>query len=133
MWRWVSTKPGITMAFEASITSALGAAMFGRTAEIFWPSTSTSACSKSPIARSSESTQPPLIRIGLPAAGGGVGCWAAAGPITLAAIVGAATAPAAVVHRNWRRDKLGAGPQQVQNAPVPECMNWVIVVLPSAL
>ena len=37
----------------ASITSALGALMFGRTAEILPPSTSTSACSKSPTARSS--------------------------------------------------------------------------------
>ena len=51
----------------ASITCAFGALMFGFTAEIFLPSISTSACSKSPTARSSESTQPPLIRIGRPA------------------------------------------------------------------
>ena len=66
MWRWVSTKPGITIMREASITSALGALMLGRTAEILPPSISTSACSKSPTARSSVSTQPPLIRIARP-------------------------------------------------------------------
>ena len=61
--------PASRSVFEASITSALGALMFGRTAEILLPSISTSACSKSPTARSSESTQPPLIRIGRPGAG----------------------------------------------------------------
>jgi hypothetical protein len=66
----VSTKPGITTHFDASITCAFGALMFGFTAEIFLPSTSTSAFSKSPMALSSESTQPPLIRIGRPACGG---------------------------------------------------------------
>ena len=34
MCRWVSTKPGITIVRDASITSAFGALMFGRTAEI---------------------------------------------------------------------------------------------------
>src|SRR5262245_35630479 len=102
MWRWVSTKPGATIMREASITSALGALILGRTAEILPPSTSTSACSKSPTARSRVSTQPPLIRIGRPAAGAPP--CAPAGPATVATIAEAAAAPAAVVQRNWRRD-----------------------------
>src|SRR5215475_5893054 len=103
MCRWVSTKPGITIDFEASITSALGALMFARTAEILPPSTSTSACSKSPTALSRLSTQPPLIRIGRPGAGAAAGCWALAVPTTLNAFE-AATAVAALVQRNCRRD-----------------------------
>src|SRR5262245_52049279 len=112
MCRWVSTKPGITIVLEASITSALGALMFGRTAETLPPSTKTSAASKSPTARSRLSTQPPLIRIGRPAAGVVIGACACAVPITLAAIAGAAAAPTAVVHRNWRRDIARDGAQQ---------------------
>ena len=49
MWRWVSTKPGMTTHLMASITCAFGALMFGFTADIFLPSTSTSAFSKSPM------------------------------------------------------------------------------------
>src|SRR5262245_43036387 len=100
MWRWVSTNPGITIDFDASITWALAALMFGFTAEILLPSTSTSACSKSPTALSSESTQPPLSRIGRPAAGLGAACASPAAP----AIAGTVTTAAAVVQRNWRRD-----------------------------
>src|SRR5438128_1956375 len=112
MWRWVSTRPGITIDLEASITWALGALMFGFTAEIFLPSISTSACSKSPTARSSDSTQPPLSRIDRPGAPATLGAACASpAPITLAASAGAATAPAAVVQRNCRRD---SPPQQVQ-------------------
>src|SRR5215510_1698950 len=102
MCRWVSTKPGITIDFEASITSALGALMFARTAEILPPSTSTSACSKSPTALSRLSTQPPLIRIGRPGAGAAAGCCALAVPTTLKAVEAAAVA--ALVQRNCRRD-----------------------------
>ena len=76
MWRWVSTKPGMTIAFEASITSAFGALMFGRTAEIFLPSISTSACSKSPIARSSDEHAAVLDQDRT--AGRGAGGWACA-------------------------------------------------------
>src|SRR5262249_9564080 len=50
------------------------------------------------------STQPPLIRIAWPGAAGAGGCCAAAGVATLAAMAGAAIAPTAPVHRNWRRD-----------------------------
>src|SRR5262245_54037462 len=107
MWRWVSTKPGATIMREASITSALGALILGRTAEILPPSTSTSACSKSPTARSRVSTQPPLIRIARPGAVAPPGCCAPAGPATVATIAEAAAAPAAVVQRNWRRDSAG--------------------------
>jgi len=90
--------------FDASITSAFGASMFGRTAEMRLPSISTSACSKSPTARSSDSTQPPLSRIGRP----GVmppGCCACAvrtvAPVIAApAIADGATAPAAVAQMN---------------------------------
>src|SRR5499433_3341370 len=103
MWRWVSTKPGATIMREASITSALGALILGRTAEILPPSTSTSACSKSPTARSRVSTHPPLIRIARPGPVAPPGCWALAVPTT----VEAATAVAAVVQRNWRRDSAG--------------------------
>ena len=103
------------MVFAASITSTLGALMFGCTAEILLPSISTSACSKSPTARSSESTQPPLIRIGRPGAAAPDGaCCAFAGAITLAAIAGAATAPIAVVQRNCLRDTPPRGAQHGQ-------------------
>ena len=47
---------------------------------------------------------PPLIRIGRPGCGFAWACASVAEPITLAAIAGAAAAPAAVVQRNWRRD-----------------------------
>src|SRR5262245_39262239 len=105
MWRWVSTKPGATIMREASITSALGALILGRTAEILPPSTSTSACSKSPTARSRVSTQPPLIRIARPEeAVASLGCCARTGPPVAAITLEAATAVAAVVQRNWRRD-----------------------------
>src|SRR5262249_7409623 len=104
MWRWVSTKPGATIMREASIPSALGALRLGRTAETLPPSTSTSACSKSPTARSRLSPQPPLIRIARPGAVAPLGCCAPAGPATVATTAEAAAAPAAVVQRNWRRD-----------------------------
>src|SRR6476619_1069923 len=90
------------MRFLASITCAFGALMFGRTAEIFLPSISTSAFSKSPTARSSDSTQPPLMRIGRAACALGA---ASADPITPDANAGAAATPAAVVQRNCRRDR----------------------------
>src|SRR5215813_8043962 len=124
MWRWVSTKPGATIMREASITSALGALILGRTAEILPPSTSTSACSKSPTARSKVSTQPPLIRIARPGAVA-PGCWALAVPTTVAA----ATAVAAVVQRNWRRDSAGDelhAPQE-QNEPPTVLRRCVMV------
>src|SRR5262249_38440695 len=118
MWRWESTKPGATIMREASITSALGALIFGRTAEILPPSISTSACSKSPIVRSRVSTQPPLIRIGRPAAGAPPGCCAPAGPATVAAIAAAAAAPAAGGERSLGRDS-GAlhAPQEQDELP----------------
>src|SRR6516164_548297 len=124
MWRWVSTKPGATIMREASITSALGALILGRTAEILPPSISTSACSKSPIVRSRVSTQPPLIRIARPGAVA-PGCWALAVPTTVAA----ATAVAAVVQRNWRRDSAGDelhAPQE-QNEPPTVLRRCVMV------
>ena len=62
MCRCVSTKPGITIMFAASITCAV-AVMFGWTAAIFPPSISTSAVSKSPTFGSSERTQPPLSSV----------------------------------------------------------------------
>jgi hypothetical protein len=85
----------------ASMISALGAVILGRTAEIVLPSISTSAVSKSPMARSSVSTQPPLMRIGRP--GATVGCWARAAPEDAAivpAVEAAAIAPAVPVQRN---------------------------------
>src|SRR5687767_14553913 len=120
MCRCVSTKPGITIVLEPSITSALGALMFGRIAEILVPSISTSACSKSPTARSTESTQPPLIRIDRPGCARGAVCAPAL--VTLAASAGAAVTAAAAVQRNCRRDGLG-GEQQGQ----PELKAWVMV------
>src|SRR5262245_45529277 len=116
MWRWVSTKPGATIMRAASMTSALGALILGRTAEILPPSISTSACSKSPTARSRVSTQPPLIRIARPGAVAPPGCWALAVPTT----VEAATAVAAVVQRNWRRESAGCelhAPQEQSEPP----------------
>src|SRR5262249_41675229 len=107
MWRWGSTKPGATIMREASITSALGALILGRTAEILPPSISTSACSKSPTVWSRGSTQPPLIRIARPAAVAPLGCCARTGPPVVAITLEAATAVAAVVPRNWRRDSAG--------------------------
>src|SRR5919198_344379 len=89
---------------RTQVTPLSSALILGRTAEILPPSISTSACSKSPTARSRVSTQPPLIRIGRPAAGAPPGCCAPAGPATVATIAEAAAAPAAVVQRNWRRD-----------------------------
>src|SRR5262245_34523960 len=108
---------------EASMTSALGALMLARTAEILPPSTSTSACSKSPTARSSVRTQPPLIRIGRPAPAAPLGCCARAvsplAPIT----VEAATAVAAVLQRNWRRDSAELHALQKQDAlPLRTCV-----------
>ena len=102
----------MTMRFDASITWAFGALMFGFTAVIFLPSTSTSAFSKSPTALSSERTQPPLIRIGRPACVGLVA--ACASPPAAAATSGAAATPAAVVQRNCRRDRPFVGRQHGQ-------------------
>jgi hypothetical protein len=62
-------------------------------------SDSTSALSKSPTALSSESTQPPLSRIGR------------------LAIAGAAAVAAAVVHRNCRRDRPARGTQHGHPEP----------------
>src|SRR5262245_6561134 len=107
MWRWVSTKPGITIMREASMTSALGALMLACTAEILPPSISTSACSKSPTARSRVSTQPPLIRIARPEAVAPLACCARTGPPLAPITLEAATAVAAVVQRNWRRESAG--------------------------
>src|SRR5262245_35346740 len=107
MWWWVSTKPGATIMREASITSALGALILGRTAEILPPSTSTSACSKSPRARSRVSTHPPLSRIARPGAVAPPACCARAGPPLAPITLEAATAVAAVVQRNWRRESAG--------------------------
>ena len=81
--------------------SAAGAVILGRTAEIVLPSISTSAVSKSPIARSSVSTQPPLMRIGR--LGATLSCWARAAPEDAAmapAAEAAAIAPAVPVQRN---------------------------------
>src|SRR5476649_2616628 len=98
----------MTMHLDASITCAFGALMFGFTANIFLPSINTSACSKSPMALSSDSTQPPLISIGRP----GTGAASALGaPITLAA------ATPAVVQINCRRDSPWRGRQQGQPEP----------------
>ena len=108
MCRWVSTKPGITIEFDASITWALAALMFGFTAEILLPSISTSACSKSPTDLSSESTQPPLSRIGRPA---GLGAACASPALIALASAGAVAVTAAVVHRNCRRDRPLRGAQ----------------------
>src|SRR5262249_41557654 len=90
-----------------SITSALGALMLARTAEILPPSISTSACSKSPTARSRVSTQPPLIRIARPEAVAPLGCCAWAVPPTVAATPETAATLAAAVQRNSRRDNTG--------------------------
>jgi hypothetical protein len=103
------------MQLPASITWAFGALMFGYTAVIFLPSIRTSAFSKSPTALSSERTQPPLIRIGRP---DWLLAWArgaaSAAPITPEANAGAAATPAAVVQRNWRRDRPLLGGQHGQ-------------------
>src|SRR5262245_35459554 len=125
MWRWVSTKPGATIMRDASMTSALGALILGRTAEILPPSMSTSACSKSPTARSRVSTQPPLIRIARPGAVAPPGCWALAVRTT----VEAATAVAAVVQRNWRRDSAGGELQapHEQSEPPTELRRCIMV------
>src|SRR5262249_15678756 len=107
MWRWVSTRPGITIMREASITSALGALMLARTADILPLSTGTSARSKSPTVRSRVSPQQPLIRIARPEAVALLGCCARTGPPAVPIMVEATTAVAAVVQRNWRRDSAG--------------------------
>src|SRR5215470_15504284 len=124
MWRWVSTMPGITIMRPASITSALGAAMFGRTAEILPFSTSTSACSKSPTARSRLSTQPPLIRTARPAA---AGCCARAVPIAAPTTLEAATAVAALVQRKSRRESAGDGLHALQEQDVMESSRCLLL------
>src|SRR5262245_13586218 len=106
-WRCVSTKPGMTMALEASMISALDAPIPGRTATILPPCTSTSAFSKSPTCRSRVRTHPPLMRMGRPLAGALVdaaGGAAEADGVRVARARGAATAPVAVVRRKRRRD-----------------------------
>src|SRR5262249_52881260 len=109
MWRWVSTKAGATIMREASITSALGALILGRTAEILPPSISTSACSKSPTVWSRVSTQPPLIRIARPGAVAPLGCCARTGPPVVAITLEAATAGAPGGARKWRGGSGGGG------------------------
>jgi hypothetical protein len=101
------SSPGITIMRAASMISALGAVILGRTAEIVLPSISTSAVSKSPIARSSVSMQPPLMRTGR----------AGAAPEDTArapAAEAAAIAPAVPVQRNWHRDIADDGSQAIQ-------------------
>ena len=63
MWRWESTKPGITIMPEASITSASAATSPGPTWAISPRSMSTSAVVKSPTSGSRLSTVPPRITI----------------------------------------------------------------------
>ena len=123
MWRWVSMKPGITIMFPASITSASAAEMSGAIWAILLPRISTSAFSKSPTALSIDTTQAFLMRMGRPAAVAAGGCWACAWPITLAVRAGAATATVAAVHMNCRRERPG-GVQQSQfmeNPVLPVC------------
>ena len=132
MWRWVSTIPGITIMRAASMTSALGALMFGRTAEILPPSTSTSACSKSPTARSSVSTHPPLIRMARPGVVTAPGCCARAVPTIALATVEAAAALAAVVQRNWRRDTAGDGAHELQAQKAMVSSRILVVVIVDA-
>src|SRR5262249_49933099 len=134
--------PGITIVLAASITSAPGALMFGRTAEIFVPSIRTSASSKSPTARSRLSTQPPLMRMARPAAGAPAGAVCpAARPGEVAASIGAAAAPAAPVHRNARRDSFvpqATQPQEPSAENAEPCRyviasSPVLAVLPDML
>ena len=132
MWRWVSTSPASRSCVAASITWAFGALMFGRTAEIFPPSTSTSACSKSPTARSSVSTQPPLIRMARPGVVAPPGCCARAVPTIAPATVEAAAALAAVVQRNWRRDTAGDGAHELQAQKAMVSSRVLVVVIVDA-
>jgi len=120
MCRWVSTRPGITIMRAASITSALGALMFGRTAAMVLPSIKMSAASKSPSARSRVRTQPPLIRIARPGAAPPAGCCALAVPMADAVTAAAATAPAVPVQRNSRRDSADDGAQAPHTHVLPE-------------
>ncbi len=83
-------KPGITIAREASITSASAAVIFGLTSAILLPRINTSACSKSPTLLSSESTHPFLIRIGLPGACAAGGVCADEGCVAITEATGAA-------------------------------------------
>ena len=63
MWRWESTKPGITIMPDASITSASPFCRPGPTATISPCSIRTSAVAKSPTFGSRLSTVPPRISI----------------------------------------------------------------------
>src|SRR5215472_10989678 len=113
----------MTIVREASMMSASGVLILACTAEILLPRISTSACSKSPNARSRVSTQPPLIRIGRPTAVAPLGCCAEAvfplAPITVAAVA----AVAAAQQRNWRRDGAELYALQKQDAlPLRRCV-----------
>src|SRR5215813_3707231 len=92
-------KPGITMRLPASTTAAASAAtaMSGRTSRILPSSISTSARAKSPTARSSVSTTPPLSRIRRcdsrrPRSGSSA--WARASPISAGAAAPSTASPA---------------------------------------
>ncbi len=63
MWRWLSTKPGMTIMPSASITSTSPLDRSGPTARIFSPSISTSPDGRSPTAGSMLSTVPPRISV----------------------------------------------------------------------
>ena len=63
MCRWLSTKPGMTIMPDASITSASAATRPGPTSTISSPSMRTSAVVKSPTFGSRLSTVPPRISV----------------------------------------------------------------------
>src|SRR5262249_12327343 len=91
-------------------------------------------------ARSRVSTHPPLIRIARAGAVAPPGCCAEAVPPTVAATAETATAPAAVVQRNWRRDSDALhAPQEQDELPAklrvmrssPMLLLWPPCSLPS--
>src|SRR5215467_6396482 len=106
-------KPGITMRLPASTTAAASAAtaMSGRTSRILPSSISTSARAKSPTARSSVSTTPPLSRIRRcdsrrPRSGSSA--WARASPRSAGAAAPSAASPAPDLRtrrREYRSDE----------------------------
>src|SRR5215467_577204 len=103
-------KPGITIRLVASTTAAASpvTAMLGRTWLILPSSISTSAWAKSPTARSSESTMPPLMRTRRAASSrvSSASPCACAVPLKAGRLAPSAARPA-LACRKWRREATG--------------------------
>src|SRR5882724_4110179 len=123
MWRCESTKPGMTIMFDAS-TSAAVTGRLGPTAAIFDPSIRTSALSKSPSFGSTVRTTPPLIRKrcpGPPPAGGAFAGSADAHAVIAAPASAPVAMPTAVdVLRKSRREIIGTPSSVVRRRQLKE-------------